>query len=208
MSNIKEKYKAVLINYIPPQAVDIIAEWILQFDFDLRITKERATKLGDYRNAYDGDRHKISVNHSLNHYAFLITLVHEIAHLVTYEKFKHRVKPHGAEWKNEFKKLMQFFFFENLFPADIHNALIKYMNNPAASSCSDTHLQRVLKAYDNPAENDLVLLESLPMHSQFSYNEDRIFIKGEQLRKRIKCKEIGTKREYLFSPLTEVKLLS
>lgn len=206
--SIKEKYKSVLINYIPHQSVETIAEWILQFDFDLRITKERATKLGDYRNAYDGDRHKISVNHSLNQYAFLITLVHEIAHLVTYEKHKHRVKPHGAEWKNEFKRLMQFFFFENIFPDDIHSALVKYMNNPAASSCSDTHLQRVLKAYDKSGENDLVLLETLPVHCHFTYNEDRIFIKGEQLRKRIKCREVGSKKDYLFSPLTEVKLMS
>ncbi len=99
----KEKYRQVLANYIPQQAVDLMAEWILDFNFDLRITKERNSKLGDYRNPTPGERHKISVNHNLNQYAFLITLVHEIAHLHTWEKHKWKVKPHGDEWKNEFK---------------------------------------------------------------------------------------------------------
>ena len=141
----KEKYKDILIQFIPEQSVDLIAEWIVMFNFDLRITKNRSSKLGDFRNATSNERHKISVNHNLNPFAFLITLVHEIAHLTCWEKHKWRVKPHGEEWKVEFRKLMHFFFFEGVFPDDIQNALERYMQDPAASSCSDITLQRVLK---------------------------------------------------------------
>lgn len=202
----KEKYKEVLVQFVPERSVDLIAEWIIQFNFDLRITRDRSTKLGDFRNATSSERHKISVNHNLNPFAFLITLVHEIAHLTCWEKHKWRVKPHGEEWKSEFKKLMHHFFFEDIFPDDVRHALQRYMMDPAASSCSDTHLQRILKKYDREHKsNNYILLEQLPVNAKFVYNEKRIFVKGPKMRKRFKCTEVDTKRVYLFSPLAEVE---
>ena len=97
---------------------------------------------------------------------------------------------------------MQQFLIPDVFPNDVIIALRKYMNNPAASSCSDTNLLRVLKRYDE--KQNTVMLEDLKEGSTFSYNEDRLFIKGEKGRKRFKCKEISSKRMYLFNPLTEV----
>ena len=138
----------------------------------------------------------------MNKYAFLITLIHEVAHLSNWNKHKDTVKPHGEEWKIHYKLLMQQFLIPDVFPNDVIIALRKYMNNPAASSCSDTNLLRVLKRYDE--KQNTVMLEDLKEGSTFSYNEDRLFIKGEKGRKRFKCKEISSKRMYLFNPLTEV----
>lgn len=201
-----ERNQSILHKYIPEKAVEIIAKWVYVYDFKLRIKKSRSSKYGDYRPPLKGTNHLITINYDMNKYAFLITLVHEIAHLSNWEKHKDRVKPHGEEWKEEYKILMSHFMHDHIFPSDVINALRKYMQNPAASSCSDTHLLRVLKTYDN--RQNTVLLEEVTPGLTFSYNEDRYFIKGEKVRKRIKCTEVKTNRTYLFSPLTEVLVIS
>lgn len=201
-----DRNQSILYKYIPEKAVPVISEWIFKFDFKLRIKKSRTTKLGDYRPPYKGENHLITINYDMNKYAFLITLVHEIAHLANYNKNKNSVKPHGEEWKLHYKLLMQPFLISDIFPADVIAALRKYMNNPAASSCSDINLLRILKRYD--IRQDTVLLEDLPTGTIFKYNKSRNFIKGEQIRKRIKCKELSNNRSYLFNPITEVMIIS
>lgn len=200
-----ERNQSILNKYIPEKSVPVISEWIYKFDFKLRIKKSRSSKYGDYRPPVKGENHLITINYDMNKYAFLITLVHEIAHLSTYNKHKDKVKPHGDEWKLHYKLLMQQFLIPDIFPLDIITALRKYMNNPAASSCSDTNLLRILKKYDN--NKNTVLLEDIPHGTTFSYNDDRHFIKGPQSRKRIKCTDVNTKAVYLFNPITEVLVI-
>lgn len=194
----------VLRKYIPEGAVETIADWIVTYDFKLKIKKERSTKLGDYTSPINGMNHIITVNHNLNKYSFLVTLVHEVAHLCTFNKFRNTVAPHGQEWKNEFKVLMQPFLVPEIFPIDVLYAIKKYLQNPAASSCTDTQLLRTLKLYDENSQH--VFLEYLPYKSVFLYNGNKVFEKGERIRKRFRCIEIATGTVYLFNPLTEVEL--
>jgi len=201
-----EKNKSILVKYIPENAVVTIAEWIFQFDFKLKIKKDRSSKHGDYRPPIEGKNHQITVNKNLNKYAFLITLVHEIAHLTGWNKHKNKVKPHGEEWKHEFKTLMSPFIHSTIFPDDIKYALNNYLRNPAASSCSDISLSRTLKKYDQ--RDGIFLLEEIPVNSVFKIKHDRHFIKGERIRKRFKCVEVKTKRQYLFNPLAEIEMVS
>lgn len=197
--------KEILRKYIPESSVEQIAVWIIQFDFKLKIKKERSTKLGDYRPPINGENHQITINYNLNPYSFLITLVHEIAHLSTFNKFGNRVSPHGEEWKAEFRELMKPFLGPHVFPEDVLYALARYLRNPAAASCSDHQLLRVLKRYDTDKHNNgLMFLERLPYNAVFTYNEGRVFVKGEKIRTRFRCKEIATGNIYLFNPLTEV----
>lgn len=199
-----EKNCIVLKKYIPEPTVEPIAAWIVDYDFKLKIKKERSTKLGDYSSPQKGMNHVITVNHNLNKYSFLITLIHEVAHLTTFNKFKNTVAPHGQEWKNEFKILMQPFLAPEVFPIDVLYAIRKYIENPAASSCTDTHLLRTLKLYDE--QEGQVFLEYLPYKSVFLYNGNKVFQKGERIRKRFRCTEISSGTIYLFNPLTEVEL--
>ncbi len=194
-----------LANYIPDSACPTITKWINYYKPELKITKGRNTKLGDYRHPFKGAGHRISINHNLNKYAFLITLVHEFAHLVTWEKHKNSVKPHGEEWKEYFRKMMFPFLEMELFPKDVDKALLGYMLNPAASSCTDVDLQRILKQYD-PLVHKKPTVEQVPLKGLFEFRK-RIFRKEEQLRKRYKCTELATKRTYLFSPLAEVLIM-
>ncbi len=199
-----QRNKRILSKYIPMPAVELMAQWIYQFDFKLKIKRSRSTKYGDYRPPLPGKNHQITVNNDLNQYSFLLTLVHEIAHLSNYDKHGNRVNPHGREWKHEFKILMQPYFAMQVFPDDVKQAVERYLHNPAATSCSDLNLQRVLRRYNT--EDDEIHLETLEKGTEFNYKE-RVFVKGEQRRKRFQCREKKSGKSYLFSPLTPVEPL-
>ncbi|MGL5891385.1 MAG: SprT-like domain-containing protein, partial [Bacteroidia bacterium] len=198
-----ERNQSILRKYIPEAVVPMMAEWIVQFDFKLKIKRSRQSKYGDYRAPVRGSNHQITINHDLNQYAFLLTLVHEIAHLLTFERHGHRVKPHGEEWKTAFKDLMRPVVKLSVFPDDVREAIVSYMQNPAATSCSDLYLMRVLRRYDD-AQAVYVHLETLPDDSFFLYNGRR-FKKGMKRRTRFLCTEMDTRRHYLFSPLADVE---
>ncbi|HTA82149.1 MAG TPA: SprT-like domain-containing protein [Bacteroidia bacterium] len=199
-----ERNKSVLLKYIPETAVDIIAGWIYSFDFKLKIKKARASKYGDYMPPVKGKNHQITINHDLNKYAFLITLIHEIAHLSAWKKFGNNIASHGKEWKQEYRVLLHPFLNETVFPADIIASLKAYMIDPAASVCNDTKLFRVLNKY-NTTQTDLHLLEDLPLMSVFETTGNEKFIKQKKYRTRYLCTKISTKEEYLFHGLAQVK---
>jgi len=158
--------------------------------------------LGDYRHPFRGRTHQITVNHNLNKFSFLITLVHEIAHLTAWNKFGRRVLPHGKEWKEEFKIHLKPFIELEIFPHDILLHLNIYSVNPKASSCSDTELVKVLKKYDD--DSDYVHLENITEDSTFKLKNGRTFIKGKRIRKRYICIDTSTRKKYLISPVAEV----
>ncbi|HYK75476.1 MAG TPA: SprT-like domain-containing protein [Daejeonella sp.] len=199
----------LLERYLPAAAAPIIARWIDYFQCQFKISKGRNSKYGDYRPPFQGQGHRISVNNNLNSYAFLITTVHEFAHLHTWNEHKNKVKPHGTEWKKNFKRMMRPFFEAGIFPADVHQAIVNYLENPAASSCSDLNLFRVLKRYDvKPAGNPTTMsVEKLPLRSLFAMENGRVFRKENIIRKRYRCVEVKTGAVYLFSPLAEVEPL-
>ncbi len=192
-----------LKQYLPEGSFEEVAHYLQHYKVQLTITRERKSVLGDYRNSFADKNHRISVNGNLNTYSFLITLLHELAHLFTYERFGHRVQAHGQEWKNEFSKVLAQFLLKKIFPPDIHKALLKTLQNPAASSCADTALLRVLHQYDEKKEG-ASLIEALPLGTVFKIKGGRIFRKGEKVRKRIKCEEVATGKVFLFSPVYEV----
>jgi SprT protein len=192
-----------LSKFIPAAAVPRVLEFLHQYKVHLTITRERKSVLGDYRHATQHKNHRISVNGNLNPYAFLITLIHELAHLVTFNQYGHRVQPHGREWKNCYALLLKDFMGKQIFPALVEQALLQSMHDLPASSCADEDLMRVLKQFD--PHNGLVMVESLSEGQLFDIGEGRIFKKGKKLRKRYQCTELETGKLYLFSPIYEVK---
>lgn len=195
-----------LRSYLPDAGFDEVLHYLQHYKVHLTISRKRQSILGDYRHAHSDKNHRISVNGNLNKYAFLITLLHELAHLFTYEKFGHRVQAHGKEWKNEFGKILAKFLLQKVFPPDIEKALLSTLQNPAASSCGDEKLLRVLHHYDEKKAG-VHLVEQLVEGTVFAIKGGRIFKKGEKIRKRFKCVEVATGKLYLFSGLYEVQLL-
>ncbi|GHE48927.1 SprT-like domain-containing protein [Sphingobacterium griseoflavum] len=197
-----------LSKYMPASAAPIISTWINDTGCQFRIARARRTKLGDYRAPFRGQPHRISINHDLNSYAFLITTIHEFAHLHTWQRYKNSVKPHGVEWKSTYKELMSPFLQLAIFPADILAAISRYMDNPAASSCTDVQLYRTLKGYDKQVVTGLTTVEDIEENSIFVVRGGRVFQKKEKLRKRYKCLELSTNKLYLFHPVAEVVRLT
>jgi hypothetical protein len=198
----KKKYINILNKYMPAEASIYVADLIIKYQTQFNIKPPRKTKLGDYRHPHNGKGHRISVNGDLNQYSFLITTIHEFAHLTTYLKYKNKVTPHGQEWKNEFKDLFAPLFELVNFPEDVKVTLLNYLKNAKASSCSDAQLIRVLKRYDK--KNDIILVEHLNIGTKFKLNR-KIFVKGKRLRTYYLCKDLNSGRDYRVNGLAEIE---
>ena len=193
-----------LENYLPEGSSAKVLEYLHSYKIHLTITRTRKSVLGDYRHATAEDHHRISINGSLNKYAFLITLIHELGHLITFLHHGNQVLSHGKEWKLAYRQVLEDFIRLKLFPKDILDSLSKSLHNLPASSCSDIELTRVLKKYDT--DKQVLLVEDVPDGSLFKTTDGRLFKRGRQIRKRIECAEVKTGKIYLFSPVYEVKL--
>ena len=198
-----EQYRKVLQKYIPASTDEIIMQWLQSHRIHLHVSKSRVTKLGDFRPPAKGQPYKITVNYNLNQYAFLITLVHEIAHVEVWQEYKNRVKPHGLEWKQSFSGMMSTFLEKDLFPPDVEKALKKYVRKPLASSGADIPLARALKQYDKDQGSTL---EELPADAVFSIHNGKRFKKLEKSRKRYRCLCMDNNRIYMVHPMTNVVL--
>ena len=195
----------VLSKYLPEHAVHHCFELIKTNHVHLKIVNERITRHGDYRRDAQGF-HLITVNASLNKYRFLITLIHEISHLVAFEKFGRNIKPHGEEWKHTFQRLMVPFIRPEIFPNQLLPLLAKHSRNPKASSDTDAKLAIALKQFDQK-ETDKNYIFEIPMGSHFRIHNGKIFKKIALRVKRYECMEINSGRMYLFQPNAEVELL-
>jgi hypothetical protein len=195
-----------LNSFLPPGTYQAVEEYLRVYKIHLTVTQHRKSILGDYRHRTHFENHRISVNGSLNKYAFLITLLHEIAHLLTFEKHGNRVMAHGIEWKSLYASLLKQFIDNKIFPPDIESELLISLRNPAASSCAEDDLIRVLRKYDTNT-NGYKLVEEIPLHGLFRLDDGKLFKKGEKQRKRFKCIEVKTGRAFLFSPVYEVELV-
>ncbi|HOZ69715.1 MAG TPA: SprT-like domain-containing protein [Chitinophagaceae bacterium] len=196
-----------LEQFLPPGTGEAVLHYLHEYKVHLTIARERKSILGDYRHRTHQQNHRISVNGNLNPYAFLVTLLHEIAHLLTFEQYGNRVNAHGREWKSVFGKLLHQFVQNQVFPPDIQQELTESLKNPAASSCAEDGLLRVLRRYDAKKDNHH-LIEEFPMGSLFRIKDGRVFRKGEKLRKRYKCTELPSGKVYLFSPVYEAVLVT
>lgn len=199
-----EEYKTILQKYIPEAATPQVYQWLQEYHIHLKISRKRSSKLGDYRSPHKDKGHQITVNHDLNPYSFLITLIHEIAHMLVWDKYRNRVRAHGKEWKETYRELMVPFFDMDIFPEDIDSALTNYLSKSYASSGSDLNLGRTLQKYDSDPG---LTLENIPEDSVFSLPNGMAFKKGTLNRKRYRCTRIDNNKVYLVSALIRVELL-
>src|SRR5215471_17479909 len=93
-----------LAEFLPANSFEQVAEYLNLYKVHLTITRQRRSVLGDYRNAVHGKNHRITINGNLNSFAFLITLIHELAHLLAFEQYGNRINAHGREWKHIYSK--------------------------------------------------------------------------------------------------------
>lgn len=195
----------ILSKYLPEHAVENCFELIKTNNVHLKIVNERQTRHGDYRKGLTG-KHEITVNANLNKYRFLITLVHEIAHLVAFEKFGRNIKPHGNEWKITFQRMMIPYIKPEIFPNSVLGLVASHFRNPSASSDTDAHLALALKQFDE-RKIDIHYVHEVPGGSFFRIKNGRIFQKKGLRVKRYECLEVKTGRLFLFNANAEVEII-
>jgi SprT protein len=192
--------RAILDRYLPVNAGDLVLQLQDEWKFQLKITKNRTTKVGDYRSPRNGGPHRITVNHDLNPFAFLITLIHEIAHLVVFEDYGRSVDPHGREWRQKYRELLNPFLEQGIFPEDIKASVMHYFDRDV--NRTDLEINAVLRKYDMP--NGLIPISELPDETMFKLNDGRLFIRGNRIRTRYRCLCLTNRKTYLIPKLMEV----
>jgi SprT protein len=191
-----------LSKYIPKTAIDSVVELLKAYPHQLKIVNKRATKHGDFKLTKDR-KYQITINNSLNPYQFLLTLIHEVAHLVTHIKHQ-RVQPHGKEWKQNFQYLMLPFLDPEIFPNELLPHLANYLKNPKASSDSDVKLSFAMKQFSEKSDKNFIF--EVPLREKFEYKK-KVYLRGHKRRTRYECLETQSKRIYLFNQNAEVVIL-
>jgi len=193
----------VLYDYVPINSLEKLNLLLKNLSVKIEITQNRKTKYGDFK--FNNGNSKISVNKTSNKYRFLITLIHEIAHFLTYSDFRYKIKPHGDEWKNKYKKIMKPFLHSSIFPPKLLLLLKNHMEKPTASTDSDSELSIEIKKHDINLNSKFIF--ELMVGDIFKFN-----LKNYQiLKKRVKkyeCLNLTTNKKYLFSPHVQVSLIN
>ena len=193
---------------MPVASIEGVFELIKTYEVHLKIVNERRTRYGDYTRKLDG-KHLITVNANLNPYQFLMTLIHEIAHLVAFQKYGGQIKAHGKEWKHIFQLLMLPFLRPDVFPNTLLPLLANHFRNPTASSDTDERLSIAMKMYDikDKGSNHCFVYE-VPLGSHFRTRQGKIFKRGPLILKRFECMEVGSEKLYAFKANAEVEILT
>ena len=195
---------SILKPYLPKNSIPLVLNYLNEWNVNIKVSEKRNTKHGDFR-ILPNETLQISINKTQNKYRFLITLIHELSHLVAYEKYGLNIKPHGNYWKKTFKDMMKPFLIQSIFPDNILNLLSNHFKNPKASSDSDFDLSIALGKYD---ENDgKRYVFELEKGSSFEIYNGKKFILSDKKYKRFICQEMNSKKKYLFNPSAKVKPL-
>lgn len=189
------------IKFVPKKSIPLIEYLINKHRINLKIVNGRQTKHGDFRTFANG-KTQITVNNNLNKHQFLLTLVHEIAHHVTHQKFGH-VKPHGKEWKTIFQHLMLPFLQPEIYPKEILPFLANYLKNPKASTDTDVNLSLALKGFEAKSGKNFIF--EIPNGGFFSF-KNKLYRRLNKRRTRYECLNLSNNKVYLFNQNVEVEI--
>ncbi len=185
-----------LQKYLPPNAMPFIEKWLKGFPVHIIITRDRKSKLGDYRKMPNGG-HQITINVTLEPELFFFVFTHEIAHLLAFEHFGRSIKPHGKEWKHHFRVLL----LESLsvYKADLQPLIYHFSKSPKANFMASTDL---VKYFNHRGVG--LFLEDITMGEQFIFRNER-YVLERKLKKNYLCQSLESGRKYRISPLAEVQ---
>lgn len=199
----KEKeFIEIVAPFVPQEALDYCCWLWTEHSFSFKVTRDRKTKLGDFRYTRSDRKYAVTVNRGLNNYAFLITYLHEVAHVITYRQFKNKCKPHGPEWQQNFRQIATPLLNSIVFPVSILRPLQDYLKKPAASTSGCASLTMALRLY-NKEEEGVQMLAEIGSGCKFVF-KDRTFMKVGKRRTRALCKDLGNGRDYLIPEVAQV----
>lgn len=189
----------VLEKFLPENALPFLKVWFGSYRCHLKITKNRDSKLGDYRKMQDNS-HQITVNGTLEPQLFFFVLTHELAHLIAFEKFGRKISPHGQEWKATFREML----LESLsiYKDDLKPIILHFSKSPKANFMASPELVK----YFHKEEEGFSYIENLEIGAEFGFRKETYIIK-EKIKKRYLCKNLTNGKQYLFKSVTKVEKL-
>ena len=187
-----------------PEVLPLIEEWAREYSFELKITRPRSTKLGDFRPPRPGQIAKLTLNGNLGPYQFLTTLTHELAHLIAWERYGRRAMPHGKEWKTIFSAMLTELERYCDWPVAYSTALKKHAKSPKSAVGGDPLLQQTILKLDGM--DDQLLLQELAPGDAFVF-KNRAFTFSEKRRTRALVVEHGTKRQFTIPLVARIERL-
>ena len=196
-----DNFKKGLAKYVPAEAVNPLFDFMAEHKVHLHITRERYSKLGDYRWPQQGHSfHEISVNGNLNPYHFLLVLLHEMAHLNTWLQHGNTIQPHGHEWQANYARLINLYL--PLFPTDVSVLLQRYTARIPLSRTIEKQIDAQLRHYnpDYTPSQDITLNDITPgTRFHIASRPDHHFQALEKRRTRWICLNLADKKKYLVS---------
>lgn len=193
---------SLLEKYLPNHCLPHLKKWFGDYPIHIKITRGRNSKLGDYRKMPDKS-HQITINSTLQPPLFFFVLTHELAHLLAFENFGHRISPHGAEWKHTFRTML----LESIsvYDEDLKPIILKFLKSPKANFMSSPDLVRYFHIEDY--EDETSYIEDLEIKDRFIYRK-QIYIIEEKRKKNYLCTQLDTDKKYIFKPLARVEKIS
>ena len=195
------RYRAILANHVPPAAVDWVYDYLDRHRVHLHFTRERRTKLGDYRwpQPHHGF-HEISVNDDLRKEMSLWVLMHEMAHLETHLKYR-SVAPHGHEWQTEYARLLMPHAAE--FGPEAQPLVQRYALRVPLNRALGRKIECLLRGDDGS-----LTLNALHEGARFrlANRPEKLFVANEKRRTRWLCTDVGSGRQYLVVGAAKVVL--
>jgi len=183
---------------------ELVGNWLITSPVPVFLSKTRRSKHGDFRVPRNGKQAYITINHDLHPVEFLVTLAHEIAHYRNWTRYGRRVKPHGQEWRNEFRAMLAEVLKAEILEKEVAAEVVQhYFKRVLIGSGTSEKLNRLL---GKTQENSNVLhVSDLPEGARFTLRSGKTFIKGKKLRKRYQCCDAFSSRIYTVHPMAEVK---
>lgn len=191
-----------LEKYLPQNTLFYLRKWFSDYSIHIKVTKNRNSKLGDYRKLRDNS-HEITINSTLAPQLFFFVLTHELAHLIAFEKFGRRIAPHGNEWKHTFREML--LESTDAYEEDLKPIIIKFSRSPKANFMASPDLVKYFHIENQ--NDDEVFIEKLSKGENFIYQDQKYLLEG-LIKKNYLCMNLATGRKYSFKPLARVKKCS
>lgn len=188
-----------LEKYLPQDTLKYLKIWFADYYIHIKITRNRNSKLGDYRKLPDNS-HEITINSTLVPQLFFFVLTHELAHLIAFEKYGRRISPHGNEWKETFRQMLLQSI--DVYEEDLKPVIIKFSKSPKANFMASPDLVKYF--HIEKQDDTLVFIEKLQKGDFFIYRNEKYILEG-LIKKNYLCMNLATGRKYSFKPLARVE---
>jgi hypothetical protein len=185
---------------LPNNTWQLVSKWLSPYPCSVLLSRPRKTKIGDFRPARANKPTTITLNRDLAPYQMLLTLTHEIAHLINWSENGRKVAAHGPEWRNNFSALLrELSLIEDLDP-QFKAAILNHARKPRSSAMYDPALFRLLRQLEG---DSTTLLADIAIGSPFFFH-GRAFTKESSARSRCICRAHDNGAKYRIAKLAPV----